>query len=234
MGGQWSGLDGAGQLAGFEGCATVMLMGSRFRFSDRFLRVTNAEFEGVRFLRVGSLDELSALARVEEFDLVVFECARPDDLALRLDGFLAAAGSAQIALTYPDDRSAQRMAHFLLKQRKLRQIGLWPAEAGLETWWALVRLLLAGRTYHPSCIFDVLQNGAQDQSAALEEGLGAGLTVREIEVLHQLSKGASNKLIARDLDISEHTVKLHVHHIMRKVEVCNRTEAANWYMQLQR
>lgn len=51
------------------------------------------------------------------------------------------------------------------------------------------------------------------------------LTPREQEVLQALAQGLSNKLIARQLDISEHTVKFHVNAIMSKLGAQSRTEA---------
>lgn len=52
------------------------------------------------------------------------------------------------------------------------------------------------------------------------------LTPRERAVLMVLRQGKSNKHIARELDMSEATVKVHVRHIMRKLGVSNRTEVA--------
>jgi DNA-binding NarL/FixJ family response regulator len=52
------------------------------------------------------------------------------------------------------------------------------------------------------------------------------LTRREQDVIDQLRQGKSNKQIARELDISEGTVKLHLQRIMRKLHVNNRTQAA--------
>jgi DNA-binding NarL/FixJ family response regulator len=51
-------------------------------------------------------------------------------------------------------------------------------------------------------------------------------TRRELDVLGQLREGSSNKLIARELNIGEGTVKLYVQRIMRKLQVHNRTQAA--------
>ena len=50
-------------------------------------------------------------------------------------------------------------------------------------------------------------------------------TCREQAVLEALSKGLSNKAIARDLNVAENTVKVHVRGILRKLNVSNRTEA---------
>jgi DNA-binding NarL/FixJ family response regulator len=56
----------------------------------------------------------------------------------------------------------------------------------------------------------------------------ATLTKREGEVLKQLALGLSNKEIAQALDISYETVKEHVQHILRKLGVSDRTQAAVW------
>ncbi len=56
----------------------------------------------------------------------------------------------------------------------------------------------------------------------------AGLTTREIEILMLISKGMSNKLIARELGIVEGTVKVHVKHLLRKLCLRSRVEAAVW------
>jgi DNA-binding NarL/FixJ family response regulator len=52
------------------------------------------------------------------------------------------------------------------------------------------------------------------------------LTEREIEVLQLLARGMSNKEIAKSLVIGEQTVKTHVRHILNKLGVCSRTQAA--------
>jgi two-component system nitrate/nitrite response regulator NarL len=56
------------------------------------------------------------------------------------------------------------------------------------------------------------------------------LSRRELTILRCLTSGASNKMIARELDISEATVKVHVKAILRKIRVHNRTQAAIWAM----
>jgi len=53
------------------------------------------------------------------------------------------------------------------------------------------------------------------------------LTAREREVLELLGRGLSNKMIATELHISEHTVKFHISSIYTKLEVASRTEAIN-------
>jgi DNA-binding NarL/FixJ family response regulator len=92
---------------------------------------------------------------------------------------------------------------------------------------AVIRALASG--------FIVLQRpllvALLDQSAAAAEPSNRDadgtprLTAREIEVLAALADGASNKEIARRLDISFHTVKFHVAAILDKLEAESRTEA---------
>ena len=57
---------------------------------------------------------------------------------------------------------------------------------------------------------------------------GRNLSEREKEILCLLQQGAPNKIIARHLNVSEATVKVHVKAILRKVGASNRTQAAMW------
>ena len=52
------------------------------------------------------------------------------------------------------------------------------------------------------------------------------LSPRERDILREIARGASNKEIARTLDIAETTVKIHVQHILRKLNLSSRVEAA--------
>jgi len=54
------------------------------------------------------------------------------------------------------------------------------------------------------------------------------LSPREREILAHLAGGASNKEIARELAVAESTVKIHVQHILRKLGLTSRVQAAVW------
>ena len=58
-----------------------------------------------------------------------------------------------------------------------------------------------------------------------------GLTPRERQVMEQLSKGLQNKIIAANLGVRKHAVKIHLHHIIRKLGTTNRTGAAAIYLE---
>jgi len=72
---------------------------------------------------------------------------------------------------------------------------------------------------------DLVKNGNRQQRKEAEQPF-TKLTPREREILGHLAEGQSNKVIARHLDISDGTVKLHVKAILRKLGVHSRVEAA--------
>ncbi|MDV5227485.1 two-component system response regulator NarL [Providencia rettgeri] len=57
------------------------------------------------------------------------------------------------------------------------------------------------------------------------------LTPREADILALISQGLANKMIARKLDIAESTVKVHVKHLLKKLNLKSRVEAAVWVLQ---
>lgn len=67
-------------------------------------------------------------------------------------------------------------------------------------------------------------------AAAPAELLAPPLSEREEQILRCLVKGLSNKAIARELNVAETTVKVHVKGLMRKVRAANRTQVAIWAM----
>ena len=68
--------------------------------------------------------------------------------------------------------------------------------------------------------------GAPEPAPVPEENAAPQLSPREQEVLREIARGASNKEIARTLDIAETTVKIHVQHILRKLGLSSRVQAA--------
>lgn len=56
----------------------------------------------------------------------------------------------------------------------------------------------------------------------------AGLSPREISILKSLAKGFTNAMIADTHCLSPHTVKTHIHHIFKKINVSSRLQAARW------
>lgn len=100
--------------------------------------------------------------------------------------------------------------------------GLLPADFSIEEIALAAKLVRPGFSMVPSA---VLASGATDEfaDATTDE---APLTEREDSVLNLIAEGAGNKMIARRLNISDSTVRVHVRSIMKKLGVQNRTQAA--------
>lgn len=72
----------------------------------------------------------------------------------------------------------------------------------------------------------LIEDKQQKKAATPKPSLSVPLSPREAEVLEFLVRGKSNQQIARDLSISMSTVKNHVHHIIKKLGVSDRVQAA--------
>jgi len=92
-----------------------------------------------------------------------------------------------------------------------------------------LREIVAGKTVVAPDLAPILARAVQGKTIEQEEkddSPFSSLTPRETEILGLLAEGQSNKAIARNLGISDGTVKLHVKAILRKLEVHSRVEAA--------
>jgi two-component system nitrate/nitrite response regulator NarL len=99
-----------------------------------------------------------------------------------------------------------------------------------------LRVVLAGGIYLPPSLFGAAAetwptvpalSPLSDYQPAKARDRASALTPRQIEVLALLARGESNKAIARQLDISELTVKSHLSTVYKELKVSNRGQAAN-------
>ncbi len=91
---------------------------------------------------------------------------------------------------------------------------------------AIVRASRGETVVAPSMTMKLVNLLQNNQPATQPASLLDLLTQREREILSHLALGESNKVIARQLDISHDTVKLHVRHILSKLNLTSRVEAA--------
>ncbi len=79
-----------------------------------------------------------------------------------------------------------------------------------------------------AAVAEVLADDAGSTDRTKDEGSSAvsRLSPRERDILREIARGASNKEIARTLSIAETTVKIHVQHILRKLNLTSRVQAA--------
>ena len=95
-----------------------------------------------------------------------------------------------------------------------------------------LRDIYSGKTVVAPTLTSVLVRFVQgDTVTTQDQGPFNELTPRESEILKLIADGQGNKLIARNLGISDGTVKLHVKAILRKLEVHSRVEAAVMYIE---
>jgi DNA-binding NarL/FixJ family response regulator len=113
-----------------------------------------------------------------------------------------------------------------------------PMDLKLDVWLSVIRLVLRGGEYFPFAMFQSYAQNSPvktesgpkraDQANSAETGFDqmGELTEREFQILEMVARGLQNKIIAATLQLSEHTVKIHLHNIITKLGVHNRTEAA--------
>lgn len=107
---------------------------------------------------------------------------------------------------------------------------LWAFATGIG--WAMDDISSRAHTDEPSPAGDTTRLGATELDTELSGTPNrlTTLTTRELEVLHLMSEGSSNASIGHALVISPATVKSHVHHILRKLDAANRTEAVSLFL----
>lgn len=98
-------------------------------------------------------------------------------------------------------------------------IGFLPKTMGAKSLINAVRFMASGETYVPVAFMTA---EAEEEISPLAQGLSQ----REMQVLEGLCQGKSNKELARDLELQEVTIKLHVKTLCRKIDAKNRTQAA--------
>jgi DNA-binding NarL/FixJ family response regulator len=119
--------------------------------------------------------------------------------------------------------SEEEHAVFRLRAMQLKGWGVVPPDAPPEELAAAVAAAGQGLIVLPKPLTERILH----EPAASSEELAEVLTAREREVLDLLGHGLSNKLIAGELHISEHTVKFHISSLYAKLGVNNRAEAVS-------
>lgn len=163
----------------------------------------------------------------EKFDLVMLDFRMPgmDDLS----------GLESLLQHYPDTRavilSGMARTKDVEKAMDMGAAGYLPKTLTGKALINGINKVLAGEKYvaidyNTNEIMASSKSQDDEYMDVVENGAKADLTPRESEVLEFLLRGASNKEIARSLDLQVVTVKLHVRGICRKLGAKNRTQAA--------
>lgn len=171
------------------------------------------EATGDHITEASTLDEaLAIIAREGPFDLVLLDFTMPGmSMPSGLTQAIRANAPNPVAIlsgTAPPDIARRALS--------AGAQGFLPKSIDPDTMILAVRQMMSGQVYHPQEFLD-----SEEPAPA-----PVHITPREMDVLRGLMKGKSNKEIARDLEIQEVTIKLHVKTICRKLQARNRTHAA--------
>jgi DNA-binding NarL/FixJ family response regulator len=175
--------------------------------------LAGAEVAGVRVVGEAGSPATPDPSALSEADVVVLA-----DEELLEEAVIAEDGTQALVLISDDDHAVSR-----LRALPLRGWGIVPPDAPPEELAAAAGAAAQGLIVLPKSLTERL---LQESTAAVEE-LSEPLTAREREVLDLLGRGLSNKLIARELHISEHTVKFHISSLYAKLGVNSRAEAVS-------
>ena len=179
------------------------------------LRSMLANAEGTDVRVVGEASSPTDPAELSEADVVLLA---NEELLEEASFAVAEDGTQSLVLISEDDHAVSR-----LRAMQLRGWGVVPPDAPPEELAAAVAAAGQGLIVLPKAVTERLLH----EPAASAEELSETLTAREREVLDLLGHGLSNKLIGRELHISEHTVKFHISSLYAKLGVNNRAEAVS-------
>lgn len=186
-----------------------------------------AQQEDLEVMTVGDILEAQAvLAQSEPFDLVILDYGMPG--MQDLDGLQAILCMENPPATALISGFASRDVVTRALQMGIR--GFLHKSMHAKSLLNAIRFMALGERYVPvDFMIDPASLSIEDHAAMRQPGpthLAEALTLREKEVLEALCLGRTNKEIARELRLSEPTIKLHVKTLYRRLGVSNRTQAA--------
>jgi DNA-binding CsgD family transcriptional regulator len=209
---------------------TVVFVGAVSSFSDQMVQALDGAFQDYHVTRVDTPPELATLTRDDPVDLAVFE----EGLLHRLVRHPPSA-AVSLAVAYRDTRMFAGRLAALNYAEVPPGLSCLPMNCRLDSFMSILRLILCLETFVAVDLVRALRSAADARPSvpavpASDVPTLEFLTRRERQVLPLIAEGLQNKRIADRLSMSEHTVKLHVHHIISKLNVRNRTEAARYYL----
>ena len=171
---------------------------------------------------------LSTFESNPHFDIVLLDLSFPKDSGLDwIAGIREKCSAASIVVLSASDDKAT-----VLDAIKRGAMGFIPKSSSSEVLLAALKLVMSHAIYLPSSVFlDLGFDAATPRhGSALEAGHpmtpgDLGLSARQAEVLHGILQGKATKLIARDLGLSQHTVRAHTAAVLRALNVTTRTQA---------
>lgn len=187
--------------------------------------------ENVKFLEAGSMVEALAIDQrdTEPVELVLLDFHMPGaDGMQALQQCRARFESATLVIV-----SGEEDPRIIRSAVDAGAAGFIPKSSSRDELVSALKLVLSGGTYlPPHSLLSSHQLKENERDSGANEAIQSRLTRRQFEVLLKAVQGKSNKVIARELNISDHTVKAHLSVAFRQLGVQNRTEAVYKVAQL--
>ncbi|WP_246039841.1 helix-turn-helix transcriptional regulator [Sulfitobacter sabulilitoris] len=200
------------------------------------MRILHAEFPEISFLRMSSFKEVEApnLFAPETPLAVIIDETKIEELHGAIGRYREKHGPFTVALAYRNLCLARKLLGQADNADSIADLRFLPMNIQFDRWLSVFRLVLSGDGFLPYELLSASLIAHADNMPAAVSADPSGmsdvdLTAREREVLTLVAEGKQNKIIAEDLNLSVHTVKLHIHHLITKLGVHNRTEAALRY-----
>ena len=192
-----------------------MLIDDHAFLRDALAEVMVRAFTGVQVLQAGDLKGACALLALhQDVDLLLLDLHLPDG-----DGLDALAGLRQDSGARLVVMSADNQPDTIRRALEAGASGYLPKTLSSGDMLAAVKEVLQGGIYVPASMLTV------GPCAAVPHELATlGLSPRQTEVLSLLVEGEGNKVIARELGISEATVKSHISAVLLQFGVATRTQ----------
>ena len=187
-------------------------------------QVLRALDKGIELLEAGSGQQaLAEAGKSDRLDLILLDLALPD-----ADGFDVLRELRERHPSFPVVvLSASERADTVMRALDAGAMGFIPKTSPNEVLLGALRLVLSGGVYLPAEVLRHAPEPARGPGSGLAETSyrTIGLTERQAQVLGLMVQGMPNKLICRELDLAEGTVKIHVTAILKALGVASRTQA---------
>ena len=171
----------------------------------------------------GNADEARRLLREEQPDVLIMDLHMPPLDGLTLFRQLRQEGFATPTLMLTVSNAEEDLSNVLRAGARGYLLKDMEPDDVVD---AILRASRGETVVAPAMTMKLVKLLQNDQPASSSTSMLDSLTQREREILTHLAQGESNKVIARALDISHDTVKLHVRHILAKLSLTSRVEAA--------
>lgn len=220
----------------------ILFVGDHGCFSEIYLRLISEEFGHFRIVCDRRIADAERRVQVEGDSIAfIVVCCRFGMPALAsLRRIVDETPSIHPVLAYATMNEVRGVLRSVEDYAPFERLSFLPMLAKVDAVISILHLLISGECHVSNEVVKMLlenQEAHSDDLAAHPSRFPAScqadldvLTTREMEVLSLLSEGAPNKTIAEELALSQSTVKLHIHHIIAKLGVRNRTEAAVSYL----